>query len=262
MAECLAELSVQSQRRIASRRRLDKSALLMRHALEADESRVIADPAAVSEASGFASTLAVKVEARNRVYAVLEFFSREPEFFGAEKVRFAQTAANMVAVAIGQSRAAQNLRRVRRNRDSLISAGPAAIYGLHLEGETLTPHTVSENIVRLTGYGVRDALRQEWWQEHAFPQELLRAMADGSGAANGYRFAREYELTRADGKCIWIRDEARVVVWADRTGRSGSWDRCPMRRNRRRWKHSSTGRRRWRRSGNSPGAYRIASAIC
>jgi PAS domain S-box-containing protein len=183
----------------------------------ASESRFESKP--LCDDFGLASAIAVTVETRGNICAVLEIFNRKPggfnrrpRIFSADHVNFAQSAANIIAAAIQRNQAVEDLRSARSHLSHLISSSPAVIYALRIKGETLEPTTVGENILRVTGYSVKETLRPEWWLEHTFPQEILRAAADDSAAHTGSHLVREYALIRADGKTIWLRDECRFLV--------------------------------------------------
>jgi len=161
---------------------------------------------------GLASAIAVKIGSPLNTVAILELFSGEVDAFTFEHADFAGTATNIIAAGIERCSAVEALRSAQSRLNDLISAGPCVIYALHVKGDALEPAIVGENILRVTGYSAREALRAEWWQEHAYPAEMLLAIADGSMARTGGQLIREYHLTRADGTTIWVRDEARLVA--------------------------------------------------
>jgi PAS domain S-box-containing protein len=158
------------------------------------------------------SAIGVAIGSSGNRFAILEIFSRNEGWFDAEHVRFVQTGVNIIAAAIERTRAVENLRSSQSHLTHLISSSPSVIYALNVKGDSLYPGTVGENIVRITGYSVREALRVEWWQEHAHPEELILEIANGTAARTGNPFVREYQFTRADGKTIWLRDESRIIV--------------------------------------------------
>jgi hypothetical protein len=114
----------------------------------------------------------------------------------------------------------------------LLSESPVVIYSLRIEGEVLSLAWMSENVERLLGHPVEEALSlPDWWMRHLHPEERERVVAEVAGVVASGRLIQEYRFRHKDGSYLWLRDEKRVLrdaageptevvgSWADITGR-------------------------------------------
>ncbi len=113
----------------------------------------------------------------------------------------------------------------------LLAHSPAVMYALKLEGHSVTPNLVSENINLLLGFTVEESLRPGWWLEHLHPEDRDRVLAAFSNAVAHGTGTTEYRIRHKDGSYRWVEDKNRVVsdasggpgeivgVWTDITER-------------------------------------------
>ncbi len=93
----------------------------------------------------------------------------------------------------------------------LLAHSPAVLYALKLEGEQMVPYMISENISRLLGFEVAEALSFEWWKAALHPQDASRALA-GVEETRRLGFARvEYRMRHKNGAWQWVEDNRRLV---------------------------------------------------
>jgi PAS domain S-box-containing protein len=116
----------------------------------------------------------------------------------------------------------------------LLEHSPAVIYALKIEGRSLTPVVVSENIERLLGVTVAESMRHEWWLESLHPEDRDRVLAVLAKSLTEDGYSTEYRIRHKDGSYHWIEDTNRVVrdetgqpkesvgVWRDITERKGT----------------------------------------
>lgn len=84
----------------------------------------------------------------------------------------------------------QGLRTERRLRDRerrlsaaqarlhhVLASGNAIVYSVRVEGQTFIPDWVSDNLSRVMGYEVADALGAAWWLDHLHPGDRNQALA-------------------------------------------------------------------------------------
>ena len=71
----------------------------------------------------------------------------------------------------------QALQSTNERLRHLVAHSPVVIYSLKVEGDTVIPHIVSENITRIFGYTPQEALRPEWWKQQVHPEDRDRAVA-------------------------------------------------------------------------------------
>ena len=89
---------------------------------------------------------------------------------------------------------------------------PSAIYSLKADGPAPSVIWISEDVYRITGYTVQEAISSpEWWSEHLDPQDRASVLK------NRHRLlfeedaiTQEYRFRHKDGSYRWLRDEARM----------------------------------------------------
>jgi diguanylate cyclase (GGDEF)-like protein/PAS domain S-box-containing protein len=104
-----------------------------------------------------------------------------------------------------------SLKATSRHLAHLLDASPTILYNLRLDGERATPVWVSDNIERLLGYSVAQALAPDWWYEHLHPDDRATVTARQTELYSVGRLTHEYRLFDAAGQPRWIRDESRLV---------------------------------------------------
>ena len=105
---------------------------------------------------------------------------------------------------------------------ALVEHIPAVVYEMDDDDERRTLY-VSPHIEQLLGYS-----RQEWldqpdiWIELLHPDDReIELEAHDRLSASGEAWSREYRLIAADGREVWVRDQARLVF--DSEGRPLTW---------------------------------------
>jgi PAS domain S-box-containing protein len=139
--------------------------------------------------------------------------------------RLAEKDAALSAKAGQLAAVDAELRRTNTLLQHVFDETPAVIYSLELDGETVQPRFASENITRLLGYTVMEALSYEWWLSRLHPDDAPRAIASLDETVAQGATRTEYRLLHRDGGVRWIDDRRRVV--RDASGRPveliGAW---------------------------------------
>ena len=106
---------------------------------------------------------------------------------------------------------------------SLVERVPAIVYVDPAGPEATSPTYVSPFIEQLLGYPPEIAMGDpEWWAEALHPDDRERVLAEWRKSDDtGEPYAGEYRLTAADGRTVWIRDEA--VLQRDDDGNPVHW---------------------------------------
>lgn len=107
---------------------------------------------------------------------------------------------------------------------SLVERVPAIVYVDPAGPGPTSPTYVSPYIRDLLGYAPEDATKggPEWWAEILHPDDRNRVLAEWSDTERtGETYAGEYRLIAADGRTVWIRDEA--VLLRDEDGAPVHW---------------------------------------
>lgn len=103
------------------------------------------------------------------------------------------------------------LRMTSERLERLLATGATVLYGLRMEGGTLVPTWVSDNIERLTGHAAADVLAPGWWAANLDPAMRDEVLARSARVIDEGELSHEYRFRCRDGRMIWVRDELRVV---------------------------------------------------
>ena len=106
---------------------------------------------------------------------------------------------------------------------SLVERVPAIVYVDPAGPEPTAPTYVSPFIEQLLGYAPEVATGDpEWWKQALHPDDRNRVLAEWTKSdESGTPYAGEYRLIAADGRTVWIRDEA--VLQRDEDGQPLHW---------------------------------------
>jgi len=99
----------------------------------------------------------------------------------------------------------QELEATHQKLQHLLAHSPAVMYALKLEGHSVTPNLVSENINLLLGFTVEESLRPGWWLEHLHPEDRDRVLAAFSNAVAHGAGTTEYRIRHKDGSYRWSK---------------------------------------------------------
>ena len=96
---------------------------------------------------------------------------------------------------------------------SLVERVPAIVYVDPAGPEPTAPTYVSPFITQMLGYSPADSTgRGEWWADILHPDDRERVLQEWTrNDATGEPYAGEYRLVAADGRVVWIRDEATLL---------------------------------------------------
>ncbi len=121
------------------------------------------------------------------------------------------------------------LRATSERLREVFSSSPSVSYVLEWREGYWTVSWVSDNLQRLTGYSVADALQPGWWNTCLHPDDVARSAIDGDELEANGRLVHEYRFFHRDGSMLWVRDELRlssdskgkplriIGVWSDIT---------------------------------------------
>ena len=125
--------------------------------------------------------------------------------------------------AIRQTEAA--MRAAQARLEMVLASSTAVIYATRVEGTSFIPSWVSENLTRITGYEVAEALEPDWWYNHVYLEDRARVVAELPLLLAEDRLTIEYRFRQKDGRVRWLRDESRLI--RDAQGRPqevfGAW---------------------------------------
>jgi len=156
----------------------------------------------------------------------------------ARLARFAAWGGALVAVTLaliagalisrelaGRRRAEVALGETQTRFRQVLASSTAVIYANTVSGTTFAPSWVSENVTRITGYGIDEPLRPTWWLDNLYPDDRERVLAEMPGLLAHDQLTTEYRFRYKDGTYHWVHDEARLLRSAAGTPVEvfGSW---------------------------------------
>jgi PAS domain S-box-containing protein len=105
----------------------------------------------------------------------------------------------------------EELRIAHDQMRRLLTHSPAVIYTLRIDGHSVEPTFVSDNIERLSGLTVAESTQYRWWENSLHPDDRDRVLAGlAEGLARG-SYSMEYRVRHRDGTYRWIEDHNRVL---------------------------------------------------
>lgn len=104
-----------------------------------------------------------------------------------------------------------DLRETTARLTRLLASSPTILYSLAMQGEEPVATWVSDNISRLLGYTVDEALAPGWWLAHLHPEDRARATTGVPVLLAQGCLVHEYRFLHRDGHVLWIHDDLRLL---------------------------------------------------
>jgi PAS domain S-box-containing protein len=109
------------------------------------------------------------------------------------------------------ARTLQELESERSQLEHVLEHSPAVIYALKVEGQSVVPYLVSENVTKLLGFTVSESLHCDWWLGQLHPEDRDRVVASISETLTQGTSLTEYRLRHKDGSDRWVEDKRRLI---------------------------------------------------
>jgi len=110
-----------------------------------------------------------------------------------------------------RKRAEDALRATQARLRDVLASSTAVVYATKLTAEGYAPSWVSENVTRVLGYDVPEALHPKWWVNHLHPTDRSRVLAEISTLLRKGELTLEYQFQAKNGAYRWVHDEARLL---------------------------------------------------
>jgi PAS domain S-box-containing protein len=92
-----------------------------------------------------------------------------------------------------------------------LATSPTITYSFRIEGGRTVWQWVSENVERILGYSLEEALEPDWWLGRVHPEDRKEVIHGLSELIRMDVLTRDYRFTTKDRRCIWLRDELRIM---------------------------------------------------
>ncbi len=103
------------------------------------------------------------------------------------------------------------LRETQSRLRDVLASSTAVVYATKLTADGFAPSWVSENLTRVLGYEVREALHPKWWVTHVHPSDRSRVLGEVPALLTKGALTLEYRFQGKNGTYHWIHDEARLL---------------------------------------------------
>ena len=103
------------------------------------------------------------------------------------------------------------LRATQARLRDVLASSTAVVYATKLTAEGYAPSWVSENVTRVLGYDVPEALHPTWWASHLHPSDRARVLAELPTLLTKGELTLEYQFQGKRGTYRWVHDEARLL---------------------------------------------------
>jgi two-component system, cell cycle sensor histidine kinase and response regulator CckA len=117
--------------------------------------------------------------------------------------------------AIEERQQREQSRRVQAQLRRFMSSSPVVLYALAVRNGELELSWISDNVTRLTGHSLDDALEKSWWTGNIHPDDRERVLAAHPRPYALDQLLLEYRFLRKDGSWFWVRDEKRLSRSSD-----------------------------------------------
>lgn len=93
----------------------------------------------------------------------------------------------------------------------VLASSTAIVYATRLAPDGFAPSWVSENVTRVLGFEVQEALHPKWWLTHVHPADRSRVLSEIPALLAQGALTLEYRFQGKNGTYRWIHDEARLL---------------------------------------------------
>ena len=93
----------------------------------------------------------------------------------------------------------------------MVATSPTVLFAMRVNKESLSTHWISDNLTRITGYTLEEALAPLWWQQHLDVDDRERMLMESKALVAGRHLTYEYRFIHKNGLVMWIQDEQQLV---------------------------------------------------
>jgi len=103
------------------------------------------------------------------------------------------------------------LRATQARLRDVLASSTAVVYATKLTADGFAPSWVGDNITRVLGFAVQEAMHPKWWLNHVHPADRSRVLTEIPLLLTRGQLTLEYRFQGKNGTYRWIHDEARLL---------------------------------------------------
>ena len=93
----------------------------------------------------------------------------------------------------------------------MVATSPTVLFDMQVKEYGLITKWISENLPRITGYTIEEALVPLWWEQHLYEDDRERILKESNELFLGKQLTHEYRFIHKNGSIMWIQDEQQLI---------------------------------------------------
>jgi PAS domain S-box-containing protein len=156
--------------------------------------------------------VAAPLLARDRVIGMMAVWRYDGTRFTEEDLSFLFGLSQQAAIAIENARLFEEQREAERKYRELVEQLPLTVYRDYPD-VTATSEYISPRVETMFGYPPEAWMDSEFFPSVLHPDDRERVLVEQEKWLSGNvdRWTNEYRVTAADGRTVWVRDDAWIV---------------------------------------------------
>lgn len=210
--ECGVTQSVQSLASI-SRRALEEGPQLISRTYSDDAEKNGLTPFGDSSRLS-ASLMFAPIKKKDRKVGVFSIQSYTPNIYNEQDLKLFQVLADYCSAALERTFTETKFHQSEARYRLLVETSLSILW--EADVETWQFNFISGQAEELLGYPLEDWYKPHFWMDHIHPQDRGKAvMKRRLWDKEGEDYSLEYRMVKADGKILWIMEQARILKDGD-----------------------------------------------
>jgi diguanylate cyclase (GGDEF)-like protein/PAS domain S-box-containing protein len=126
-------------------------------------------------------------------------------------VYFIHTKAQLVRSLWEARQLSQQLKLSTGKLSYMVATSPTVLFAMQIKGNNLITNWISDNLFRITGYTIEEALLPIWWKQHLYVDDRERMLKESNALFFGKHLTYEYRFIHKNGRVMWILDEQQLI---------------------------------------------------
>ena len=93
----------------------------------------------------------------------------------------------------------------------MVATSPTVLFAMEVHDNRLITRWISDNLFRITGYTIEEALLPAWWQQHLYGDDRERILKESKALFSGKHLTYQYRFIHKNGRVMWIQDEQQLI---------------------------------------------------